>query len=151
MKVKKAETQKRADELGDHYMKFKERYGDIDADRANTVSSIFTLADEVGVKEGKRVVVYGKRFVVGKIKPEPSMSIDFDRLFKLRPSLKKKLMILVPSEKLLEEAIKSGRVTRATLKKCLVPSNREFNPKVYVQALRKKGSKVSNENNEPNE
>lgn len=142
MKVKtKQKEAEIADRYGEDYFRSKER---IDAllgiqETHKEVIKKFAKKADSKIEQGKETLVFGNKFAVGFMNTDIPMTIDYKQLFKLRPDLEKLVCRLMPDEELVKKLVKSGKITKQLLAKCLTPCGKAQERVVVKDLSKKKG------------
>ena len=139
----KGKIKQLADAIGKQYFGLRERLKSVSSELEGTKVVIKELADKSGEDIGKLRVIEGDEFVVG-FQRRSSEKVDYDRLFKLQPDIKKQVMVMTPSDEKLEALVKDGKVSRRVLAKCIVTSKET----VAVYVVEKKDFKREDEETE---
>jgi hypothetical protein len=144
MTEKQRATMEKADELAKSYLRNKEMIDSLLRDQTATKSRIKTFAaiSSLQTQMGRETLVFGREFAVGFLKTDGTKSVDYYKLFLMRPDLRKKLCRFVPVEELVEKAVRNGFLPRKILAKCLIQTGPP-QKRVVVKSIKKKGKHES--------
>src|SRR5436190_13635746 len=98
MNVRQRGEMERADELAIGYLRNKEMLDSLSRSQTTAKARIksFTFKSALKTVIGRETLVFGRRFVVGFLKTDGSKTIDYEKLFLMRPKLRKKVCRFVP-------------------------------------------------------
>lgn len=123
------------DALASAYKRTQSDIADLTKKNEERRQAVFDIADQQGKAQGKGVYAIGKEYVIGKLVPDDSVTLDEERLLKLikrrDPQLYREVTKRVLDHDKLKAAVANKRITRKELKPFLIV--REASPRLVVK------------------